>query len=254
MSAVLVADPVSQEANIPYQMPKPSLPARARMDIDIVAGRADLDGVDGLQCLEEDIVWRLVRSVDECLVSATWVVVVWNDSLGSSQIPLPCNAIVLCRNPGQKRRARKTHPHCTIMVFRDGVRQALVDLMPLLVLSGNYDGLICVDIADVDALLGMGCEIHFRSRRFDDVRDLTGRSFEWNFIDSGALAGMHAGLYMSDKSLFGDPGARSIFERWAMNRDQWFDACGNDESFDISWCAWHDDADSFEFVYAFTMN
>lgn len=253
MSTVLIDDPVRQEAIVPCHMPKPELPARTLVTIDVVADQVDLENVEDLPCLGGDIVWRLVRSVGECFGSATWIVVVWSDASSSRRIPLPFNAIVLCRSHDQRRRARRVYPSCTTMIVEGCVQRTLHNLIPLLSISCNYEGLICVDIMDVMGLLEMGCDIQFMSRRLNGAGDLTEGSVEWRCVGSDMFSAMHAGLYMNENVLFDESGAYSKLDRWISDKHQRIGFRGEDVATDIFWCGWHGDMESYEYLYMFSI-
>lgn len=142
--------------------------------VEIVGCDEDLRSIGSLPTMDRMIDWRIRRLDQVADPDALFLLVIWNASF-SRELAL---CLVGCRRPSCVAIVchSSDHPPPVFngrpvgrLCFEGSVRKQLCKLIPSLVVPIAYEGLVCVDYADLELAISRGGKIRQFVRQSDDV-------------------------------------------------------------------------------------
>lgn len=224
------------------EWPIPRLPSRGATEIAVVAAAHDRRAIGEMPSFSGGVSWSYCQSLEDLTGTASWVIVVWGNEIHLNDAPLPNGAIVICNDLMQESEARMEYPDCVVMVTEKSIRQSVLDLLYTLIIACNYDGLICVDYADVREAFRRGRALTSFARKLTGAQDIPTLFSPATAEIRCSVAAVCAGIYISEELLFNEAGAYKKIDDWA----KFVVAQFGDDVFYVIWCVWHNEAESYE--------
>lgn len=181
--------------------PLPSLAPRGHFSIHIVASKEDLADLADLPGYGGALTWSYSESLRDLSQTSYFTLVIWSTSLGGlCEAPIQRDGMLLLYWAGDicpDDDFGYIYPRSKILA---SVRQSVLQLIPPLYLSCNYDGLLCVDVDDVYDLLRGGRELRLLGRQSGNLRHDIDDSVAWlcnERSDTAPVSATCLGLYLS---------------------------------------------------------
>ncbi|MGH8158261.1 MAG: hypothetical protein ACREPQ_09085 [Rhodanobacter sp.] len=236
----LAAESAANAQALLLPIPIPSLEARGRLEIRVVGSKEDLAAIGVLPTFGDMLGWSFNDHPHDASHSSDFTILVWSQALSDSvEILYEKAGLLLLYRMGDSYQLMASRYGCPCLEISDGIRDSLIQLIPSLYLSCNYEGLICADVDDIVGLLRNGGNLELFHRWGDPV-DTINQSIAWvrsNLVAGRTPSGLCMGLYLSDSWIRHAPSVNILecLDSWVQRIELPDEA----ETLSIPWVVWH---------------